>query len=70
MTIEKPFTEAQIAAYRAYEKARSSGKFDMLDQRALVATGLSRDTYVFVMDNYDELRKNAEILILAESMGL
>ena len=69
MTIEKPFTEAHIAAYRAYEKVRSSGKYNMLDPKALLATGLSRPSYEFVMDNYSELRRDAQIIDQAESMG-
>ena len=54
------FTEQQIADFWAYEKVRSSNKFNMMDPRAQEATGLGRDEFRFVLSNYATLRLVAE----------
>jgi hypothetical protein len=43
--------------FAAYEKVRKSGKFNMFDSRAIVASRLSREKYMTVLKNYDELMK-------------
>lgn len=53
------FTQAQIATWVAYEAVRERGRYNMYDPRALQATGLTRDEYVFVMDNFDALKQAA-----------
>ncbi len=52
-------TDAQLAAYRAFERVRASSKYNMFDPRALLATGLTRDEFLYVMENFDALRKAA-----------
>lgn len=49
------FTQRQMQDFAAYEEVRVEGRFNMLDPRARSLTGLSRDDYVFVMENYHEL---------------
>ncbi len=55
----KSFTNEQLANWDAYEEIRESGEFNMFDHRAVDATGLTTDEYLFVMKNYSELRKVA-----------
>lgn len=50
------FTEQQLRDWKIYEKVRISGRFNMLFPEARVATGLSREDYLFVIKNYIELR--------------
>ena len=50
------FTEEQIANWRAYERVRQSGKFNMFDPRARRASGLGEDGYLFSLRNYSALR--------------
>ena len=50
------FTKAELFAFRAYEKVRTRGRFNMFDPRARRETGLSADRYSFVMKHYTELR--------------
>lgn len=51
------FTNQQMADWRAYERVRKSGAFNMYDPRARRATGLSGERYSFVMNNYSELKE-------------
>jgi len=50
------FSANQLSQWKAYEKVRRSGQFNMFDPRAKRATGLSADAYSFVMENYSELK--------------
>lgn len=54
------FTKTQLAAFRAYEIVRKSGRFNMFDPRARQATGLSDDNYSFVMKYYTDLREKVK----------
>ena len=49
------FTPQQLKDYEAYVKVQKSLRFNMLDPRAAAATGLSRDRFLFVLDNYEAL---------------
>jgi hypothetical protein len=53
------FTAQQIQNYRNYEHIRAGGKYNMFDPRALAATGLSKDEYMFVMQNFSDLQEAA-----------
>jgi len=55
------FTKQQLEDWKAYEKVRAGGRFNMLFPQAQQAAGLSQDRYNFVMDNYAALQ--AEYLI-------
>ena len=50
------FTNNQIANWMIYEEVRLSGDYNMFDQRAREMTGLDKEEYYFVMDNYTELK--------------
>lgn len=60
------FTDEQLADWRAYEKVRKSGRFNMFDPRARLATRLSADRYSFVVGNFEKL-KDADIDAKAEN---
>ena len=50
------FTPEQIKNYVAYEKVRSSNRYNMLDPRAQAMTGLNRDAFLFVLKNFEGLQ--------------
>jgi hypothetical protein len=54
------FTKKQISLFISYEMVRSSGIYNMFDPRAREATALTKEEYVFVMDNYSELKEAYE----------
>lgn len=41
--------------FRSYEKVRKCGRWNMFDPAARRATGLERDTYIGIIQNYEEL---------------
>ena len=53
------FTISQIADWLIYERVRMDGSFNMYDPRARSITGLSEAQYLFVMDNFSELKAAA-----------
>jgi hypothetical protein len=55
MNTANQFTPAQLENWHSYEKVRQSAKFNMFDQRAERAAGLTSDEYTFVMDNFEAL---------------
>ena len=55
--VTKEFTKIQLADWRAYEKVRAGGRFNMFDPRARRATGLSDERYIFVMLNFLALKE-------------
>ncbi len=52
----KRFTEKQLADWKAYEKIRVGGRWNMFMPKAQRATGLTREEYAFVIENFSELR--------------
>lgn len=54
------FTDQQLKNFAAYVRVQESGRFNMFDPRARLLTGLGRDDYIFVMDNYTELQQQYE----------
>lgn len=56
------FTQPQIATWVAYEAVRASGEFNMWDQRARLATGLTHDEYNFVRENFNALKEAATVM--------
>ena len=51
----KTLDELTESDFRAYEKVRVRGKFNMWDRRAESASGLDIDTYLGVLSNYEAL---------------
>ena len=54
------FTPQQVRDWRAYERARVNGRYNMFTDAARRLAGLNRDEYYFVMDHYSELKEAAE----------
>lgn len=54
------FTQQEIDNWKEYERVRAKGDYNMFDPNARYATGLSRADYGFAMDNYSELKTQAE----------
>ena len=57
------FTDKQINDFKAYHKVQMGGRYNMFDNRARLATGMTKEEYMFVMSNYEELAKAAEVEI-------
>ena len=53
------FTERQIKHFKSYEMIRESGIYNMLSPQARISSCLSKEDYIFVMNNYEELKKQA-----------
>ena len=60
MKNEITFTKNQINSYKSYEQVRKSGAYNMFDSRARLSSGLTKEEYLFVMENYSELKNAAE----------
>ena len=54
------YTKRQIHHFRSYEMIRSSGVYNMFSAQARLASGLTKDEYTFVMENYTELKEASE----------
>lgn len=50
------FTQEHLSNFRRYRKVQMGGRFNMFDPRARAATSLSREDYLFVIENYTELQ--------------
>lgn len=48
-------TTKQINDWQAFERVRRSGRWNMFSKEAQVSSGLSREEYFFVMQNYEKL---------------
>lgn len=48
-------TEQQLKNFAAYVEVQKSGEYNMLDPRARMAAGLSREEFIFCITNYDLL---------------
>lgn len=57
----KEFTAKQLKDYQAYERVRDRGLYNMFTDEARKATRLTKDEYVFVMQNYSELADAAAL---------
>lgn len=54
------FTKQQLNNWRAYERVRAGGRYNMFTNAAQRMAGLNRDEFFFVMDNYSALKEAAE----------
>jgi hypothetical protein len=58
--MKNKITDQDIKNYQAYERIRARGTYNMYDLAARHATGLSKEDYIFVMENYDTLHALTE----------
>jgi len=54
------YTKNQINDYRAYEKVRKSGRYNMFSPQARMAAMLTKEEHLFVMENYSALKEASE----------
>lgn len=57
---QETFDAGRIADFRNYEAVRASGAYNMFDPRARDASGLTREEFLFVMDNFSALKAAAD----------
>ena len=60
MKIKESFTKKEINNYKSYESVRKSGAYNMFDSRAHLSSGLTKEEYLFVMENYSALKEATE----------
>lgn len=58
------FTAKQLQDFIAYRKVQMGGKWNMFDPQARRATKLSESEYIFVMKNYNALKKEVDGALL------
>ena len=58
--LQNTFTDQQLNDWRAYERVRKAGRFNMFDPGACKLTKLSEERYDFVLSNYSALKTAAE----------
>jgi len=63
---KQQFTPDQIRNWKAYERVRIGGRFNMFDPRAQRLTSMSSDEWCFCMDNYSALNN----VVMEEAMQL
>ena len=54
------FTNQQLQNFKKYVRVQMGGRYNMFDPRARAATGLDKDEYLFVMENYSALKEASE----------
>ena len=52
--------EVTRAEWEAYRIIQNMGLYNMFSPEAVRDSGLDKDTYLFIMDNYDELHDEFE----------
>ena len=52
--------EVSRAEWEAYRIIENMGLYDMFSAEAVSDSGLDKDTYLFIMENYDELNDEFE----------
>ena len=50
------FTNQQLQNFKKYVRVQMGGRYNMFDPRARAATGMDKDEYIFVMENYSALK--------------
>ena len=59
MNITK-YSDKDIIDWRVYERVRSRGTYNMFDSRARELTGLSKDRYIYILENYCGIQDQIE----------
>jgi hypothetical protein len=50
------FTPEEIEDWEFYEEIRASNRFNMFDPAARIASGLTREQFLFCLKHYDALK--------------
>jgi hypothetical protein len=59
--MKQEFTQEQMSWYQVYEAVRSGGAYNMFDPRALESTGLAKNEYLFVLNNFSAMTTAMEV---------
>jgi len=60
------YSDRDIVDWRTYERVRLTGYYNMFDPRAREMTGLSRERYIFILENYSGIQDQlAEVKVQA-----
>jgi len=54
------FSKEELNDFERYVKVQKSGKYNMFDPRARQQTGLTKERYLFVIENYSNMKTNFE----------
>ena len=50
------FSDRDIVDWRSYERVRLSGRFNMFDPRACEMTGMTKERYIFILEQYSNIQ--------------
>tara|TARA_R110000796_G_scaffold58543_2_gene135226 strand:- start:129 stop:344 length:216 start_codon:yes stop_codon:yes gene_type:complete len=50
------YSERDIIDWRGYERVRLAGHYNMFDPRAREMTGMTRERYIFILENYSGIQ--------------
>ena len=50
------FSDRDIVDWRSYERVRLTGRFNMFDPRAREMTGMTRERYIFILEQYSNIQ--------------
>jgi len=53
----KKYTDKDIEDWTSYERVRLCGLYNMFDPRARDMVGLTKERYIFILENYSDIRE-------------
>jgi len=60
------YSDRDIVDWHTYERVRLTGYYNMFDPRAREMTGLTRERYIFILENYSGIQDQlAEVRVQA-----
>ena len=60
------YSDRDIVDWRTYERVRLTGHYNMFDPRVREMTGLTRERYIFILENYSGIQDQlAEVKVQA-----
>ena len=54
------FTNQQLQNFKKYVRVQMGGRYNMFDPRAMAATGMEKEDYIFCMEHYEALKEASE----------
>ncbi len=50
------FSDRDIVDWRSYERVRLTGRFNMFDPNAREMTGMTKERYIFILEQYSNIQ--------------
>ena len=50
------FSDRDIVDWRSYERVRLTGRFNMFDPHAREMTGMTKERYIFILEQYSNIQ--------------